>query len=98
MRTLHTVNKSPFEKSSLASCIRLMQPGSTVLLIEDAVFAAQAEVVIRPALDKGRVFCLEPDYVARGLDSSQPVEGIELVDYEGFVALAVEHDRVQAWL
>jgi len=98
MRTLHTVNKSPFEKSSLASCIRVMQPGSTVLLIEDAVFAAQSETLIRPALDKGQVYCLEPDYMARGLGSSQPVAGIQLVDYEGFVALAVEHDRVQSWL
>ena len=69
-----------------------------MLLIEDAVIAAKSEALIRPALDKGKVCCLKPDYMARGLDSSQPVEGIVLVDYDGFVALAVEHDRVQSWL
>jgi len=37
---LHTVNKSPFEKNTLISCLKHCKPGSSVLLIEDGIFAA----------------------------------------------------------
>ena len=40
MATLHTVNKSPFERNSLEGCIRLAAKGSAVLLIEDGVYGA----------------------------------------------------------
>jgi len=32
---LHTVNKSPFERNTLQSCLRLAKPGSAILLIEE---------------------------------------------------------------
>ena len=38
MAILHTVNKSPFERNSLEACLRLAQPGSAVLLMEDGVY------------------------------------------------------------
>ena len=34
---LHTVNKSPFEKNSLETCLRLSEDNSSILLIEDGV-------------------------------------------------------------
>jgi len=37
---LHLVNKSPFERNALDSCLRLAAPGSSILLIEDRVYAA----------------------------------------------------------
>ena len=37
---LHTVNKSPYEKNSLDTCLRLAKQGSAILLIEDGVYAA----------------------------------------------------------
>ena len=37
---LHIVNKSPAQTSALASCLRLAQDGSALLLTEDAVYAA----------------------------------------------------------
>ena len=37
---LHIVNKSPFECTSLASCLRVAQRGAAVLLIEDGIYAA----------------------------------------------------------
>ena len=40
MALLHTVNKSPFEKSSLETCLRIAVEGSSVLLIEDGVYGA----------------------------------------------------------
>ncbi len=102
MATLHTVNKSPFEKSSLQSCLRVMRPGSAMLLIEDGVYAALAGTATRAdmeaAMREARVYCLAPDLAARGFGPPDCITGVELVDYEGFVDLAAAHDNVQAWL
>jgi tRNA 2-thiouridine synthesizing protein B len=99
---LHTVNKSPFEKNSLDSCLRLAKKGSSLLLIEDGVYAAMKGTSIEPkvlaATADLKVFVLGPDLKARGLDEGKLIDGVQVVDYAGFVDLAVEHDKVQAWL
>ena len=102
MNMLHTVNKSPFEKSTLESCLRVVCDGSSVLLIEDGVYGALAHARSAPTV-KGAMACVKfyalgPDVKARGLAPDQLIEGIELVDYGGYVDLAVNHDNVQAWL
>lgn len=98
---LHIVNKSPFEKTSLDSCLRLARPGSALLLIEDAVYAAArgntAEQKIRQAVRTLKVYALAPDLEARGMKDAA-IEGIELVDYGGFVDLVAGHRAVQSWL
>lgn len=102
MATLHTVNKSPFEKRSLESCLRIMRRGSTMLLIEDGVYAALAGTAVQArveaAMPEASVYCLAPDLSARGFSAEDCIAGVELIDYEGFVDLAVAHDNVQAWL
>jgi hypothetical protein len=35
MSVLHIVNKSPYDRNSLDACLRLAQPDSAILLIED---------------------------------------------------------------
>lgn len=102
MAMLHTVNKSPFEKNALASCLDHALDGAALLLTEDGVYGALAgtrfEPLLREAQARLRVYALEPDLRARGLDVTRVIEGIEVVGYDGFVDLAVEHDKVQAWL
>ena len=99
---LHTVNKSPFEKNSLDVCLRLAKTGSAILLIEDGVYAAikgtAAEEKVKAATGDKKVYALGPDIKARGLDEGQVIDGITVVDYAGFVDLAAENDKVQAWL
>lgn len=98
---LHTLNKSPFEKASLDTCLRLARPGSAILLIEDAVYAAMqgtgVEHKLKQALAQHAVFALGPDLRARGLDAGRLIQGVQVVDYGGFVDLAVEYDKVQCW-
>ncbi len=98
---LHIVNKSPFHSSALDSCLRLAKPGSALLLIEDGVYAASAgsaaEQRIREATGRLKVYALRPDMDARGV-ATRVVEGVELVDYAGFVDLAVQHSTSQSWL
>ena len=48
---LHTVNKSPFERNTLEACLKRAVPGSAVLLIEDAVYAALANTTLSGAME-----------------------------------------------
>jgi tRNA 2-thiouridine synthesizing protein B len=102
MSVLHIVNKSPFEKNSLDSCLRLAKKGSAVLLIEDGVYAAQKNTALADKIDaaviKHTVYALEPDLDARGIDKNAIIEGVSLVDYNGFVQLATEYSGAQSWL
>ena len=99
---LHTVNKSPFERNSLETCLRLAKKGSAILLIEDGVIAAmqgttQSESVVN-ATDTFDVFVMGPDLKARGLSEDKVIDGIKVVDYSGFVDLVEERGSVNAWL
>jgi tRNA 2-thiouridine synthesizing protein B len=102
MTILHTVNKSPFERNSLESCLNHAEDGAAVLLIEDGVVAAAAgnrmAEKITSAMDRMEIYVLGPDLAARGLAEDNLVDGIKVVDYGGFVELATVHDAVHSWL
>ena len=99
---LHIVNKSPFEKNSLESCLRLVSAGDHILLIEDAVVAAiensRFQQLIIDAQALSTFYVLSPDLDARGLGNKQLISGIALVNYDGFVDLTAAHHPVQSWL
>ena len=99
---LHTVNKSPFERNALSSCLRLAKKGSGILLIEDGVYGALADSVEgqKLAARSGdfKLYVLGPDLEARGMAEKPLIDGVTVVDYGGFVDLAAEHDAVQSWL
>ncbi len=100
MATLHTVNKSPFNSAAFSTCIGLAKSGSTVLLFEDGVYAATAGNSAADAISNAdgiNFAVLGPDAQARGVESKL-ADGIKVVDYDGFVDLVAEHDKVQAWL
>ena len=101
-KMLHLINKSPYDRNALDSCLRLAQPGSSVLLIEDGVYAALSKADSAQAVSKRMedltVYVLGPDVSARGLDDTPLIDGINVVDYGGFVDLVVEHDVAQSWL
>jgi len=99
---LHLVNKSPNDRGSLDSCLRLAAKGSAVLLIEDGVYAAisaadSAEKIISRMGDFD-FYVLKEDLDVRGLSEKPLIDGIAVVDYTGFVNLAATNDSVQSWL
>lgn len=98
---LHIVNKSPSQTRSLESCLRMAQPGSAVLLIEDGVYGAttgsSSEAAVRGAAAKVKFFALKPDMEARGV-TARALDGVTLVDYGGFVDLVAEHGTPNSWL
>jgi len=100
MGMLHTVNKSPYERNTLESCLNHVQEGDVVLLIEDGVYAALKGGRVAEVLSavKGVKICaLSADVKARGLDG-RLIDGVEVVDYGGFVDLVEQTDKTQAWL
>ncbi len=100
MGMLHTVNKSPYQCNTLESCLNHVGEGDVVLLIEDGVYAAMkggraADVL--SAVQGVKVCVLSADVKARGLEGKL-IDGVEVVDYAGFVDLVTETDKTQAWL
>jgi len=99
---LHTVNKSPFEKNSLETCLRLAEDNSSILLIEDGVYGAlkntSFESSILSSQKVSKFYVLGPDLKARGLDKSSLISNIEIIDYKEFVKLTVENNKIQNWL
>jgi len=102
MTMLHTVNKSPFERDALTACLSMAKKGSSVLLIEDGVYAAMQgtrfEDQVTQAKAEVKLYVLGADLKARGMAAERIIDGIQVVDYGGFVDLTTEHDTVQAWL
>ena len=98
---LHIVNKSPFDRTSLASCLRAAAKGGALLLIEDGVYAvvknSAVETDLRGAMAGMPVYALQADVEARGL-ADRVIDGVKLVGYDGFVDLVAEHSNVQSWL
>ena len=99
---LHTINKSPFEKDSLTTCMRYADSGSSILFIEDGVYACtkgtKYESVISSNTDNYKFYVLGPDLSARGLDNSNLTNNIEIIDYKGFVKLVADNEKTQNWL
>jgi tRNA 2-thiouridine synthesizing protein B len=102
MSTLHTVNKSPFERSALISALNHLRPGDALLMLEDGVVGARkgsAFASLFESTAKGcSIYVLGPDLAARGIAETDVIPGAKLVDYGGFVDLVTAHQRTQAWL
>jgi tRNA 2-thiouridine synthesizing protein B len=98
---LHIVNKSPFERNSLESCLRLAKQGSAVLLIEDGVYGAakgsSVEANVLGAMANLKVYALDADLQARGV-ADRVLDGVTVLGYGGFVDLVAEHTNCQSWL
>lgn len=102
MSVLHIVNKSPFDRNTLDTCLRLARADSAILLIEDGVYAAGKNTAVsekmQQSLASHQVYALTPDLQARGISPDSTIDGISLVDYDGFVKLTTEYDKLQSWL
>lgn len=98
MAILHIVNKSPYEKNSLDTAVGFVKEGDSVLLIEDAVYAAVRDGRAAAKLHGLDVSVLGPDLAARGIAHDKLVDGMKIVDYAGFVDLVEAKDTTQSWL
>lgn len=97
---LHIINKSPLDRPSIDSLLRLTREGA-VLLIEDGVYAATrgnaAAGKVEALAARMKIFALTPDLEARGV-ADRLIDGVTGIDYGGFVDLVAEHPNCQSWL
>jgi tRNA 2-thiouridine synthesizing protein B len=102
MSTLHTVNKSPFERSAFISALNHLSPGDALLMIEDGVVGARKgsafAALLENAAKSGAFYILRPDLAARGMGEADVIPEVKCVDYGGFVDLVTQHERTLAWL
>ncbi|WP_435235682.1 sulfurtransferase complex subunit TusB [Psychromonas sp. PT13] len=94
---LHTVKTSPFQTLAIVDCLALMAEQDTLLLIEDAVIAAQAKHASSEQLallsEQGRLMVLDADLLARGIQNNIG----KVCSYTDFVKLVVQHKSQIAW-
>ena len=93
---LCTVNKSPLTTTNLETCLSIAPEGEPILLYEDGVYAVmdggRLSTRIKEALERHPIYALEADLEARGIQ--RIIEGIQVIDYDGFVGLVEEHNVV----
>ena len=96
---LYTINKSPSSTHNLTSLLRIAPAGSPILLYEDGVYGAmpspQTIPIIQAAMDNHKIYALDADLEARGID--RVIDGIHIIGYDEFVELVEKHD-VTPWL
>ncbi len=101
MGILHTVNKSPFTHSALKSCIAVCANEDALLLIEDGVFGGISNspdaIALLDLINRGiNIYALSEDVGARGIEK-KIYSQIQMINYDGFVKLALDHKCVQSW-
>ena len=98
MSMLHLVNKSPYESNNFSTASSIMKSGDDLLLIEDGVYAAVKGGKASAMLAGHTVSVMGPDLAARGISDDKLADGINVIDYSGFVDLVEKNDKVQSWL
>jgi len=98
MSMLHLVNKSPYENNNLSTASSIMQGGDELLLIEDGVYGAVKAGKASAMLEGCTVSVMGPDLAARGISEDKLADGVNVIDYNGFVDLVEKNDKVQSWL
>jgi tRNA 2-thiouridine synthesizing protein B len=93
---VYTINKSPFMFGNLKSVLAIAPEGDPILLYEDGVYAAvkgaSSDDLVSQALGSHPVYALQADLDARGL--TKLADGIEVIDFDGFVELVEQHNVV----
>jgi tRNA 2-thiouridine synthesizing protein B len=87
MSMLHMVNKSPYENSNLNTASSIMRSDDVLLLIEDGVYAAVKSGKASAMLEGRTVSVMGPDLAARGISDEKLADGVNVIDYAGFVDL-----------
>jgi tRNA 2-thiouridine synthesizing protein B len=94
---LHLIYQSPLETATLQ---RLGETDS-VLFLENALFnllkKSRFEILVKETLRQQSLFVLEDEIRLRGIDEKELIEGIMVINYQGFVHLTLKHPLIQTW-
>ena len=94
MSSLHLISKSP-ASSLLQSCQAVLSEGDAILFIEDGIYH-NGDAAIESIPSDIVISVLKEDCIARGIRNSK-FDRIDVIDYEGFVKLSCDYDKVVSW-
>ena len=94
---LHLVFQSPIE----AAVLERIEAGDVVVFLENAVFRVLRNGLLNESVTQlagtNRLCVLSEDVTVRGIVADELVEGIDIIDYAGFVELTVGNRVIQSW-
>lgn len=94
---LHLIFQSPIETAVLERT----DAGDVLVFLENSVLRILQNGILADTLTKQLntqlLYVLEDDLSVRGIDADELVQGIEVIDYAGLVALTVKHPLIQSW-
>ncbi|MFV8817323.1 sulfurtransferase complex subunit TusB [Haliea sp. E17] len=93
---LHTLNATP-SSAPFAQCLALATAQDCILLMGSGVYGAldASEGWRQLSASPAKICALRPDVQAAGVEAR--LAAVELVDYDGFVALSERFPRQLAW-
>lgn len=95
MSILHTISRSP-SSTLLASCASLLENGDGVLFIEDGVYHCTNNSSLSAIESQVKLYALREDLTARGVIDKNTAKA-ETINYDDFVQLCCEYDKVVSW-
>lgn len=95
MSTLHTISRSP-SSALLASCTSLLEKGDGVVFIEDGIYHCTDSNKLSAIETPVKLYALREDLIARGMLDRNAAKA-EAINYDGFVQLCCEYDKVVSW-
>lgn len=98
---LHILRHSPHSESRFASCLRTINSGQSMLLIEDAVYGLSPHTTARNTLEylpsTVHIYALDTDLQARGLALDDLPSRVTIINYSMMVDLCLEHSKAVSW-
>lgn len=98
---LHILRHSPHAESRFASCLRAINSGQSLLLIENAVYGLLPGTTARNALEylpsAVSLYALDVDLHARGLAFDDLPSRVQTISYEMMVELCIAHSKAVSW-
>ncbi len=82
--------------SALEDAVALLSEQDNILLIEDAVYAANPLHTAFSQVKHSEVYVLESDIQARGM-TNRISPSVTVVNYSGFVELTAKQDKSLTW-
>lgn len=94
---LHLIYQSPLESATL----QRIACGDSLLFMENALFrllkTGSQALELKKIVSTHSLFVLQDEIEIRGIECSELITGIKIINYEGFVNLTLEHALIQTW-
>ena len=94
---LHLIFQSPIQTAVLERSAS----GDDVVFLESSVLwlleKGSLKSILAPMLKQNRLYVLKEDVEVRGIQASELIIGIAVIDYKELVDLTVQNPHIQSW-